>query len=405
MISKKIKDNWIILFFIFIVLVSALVIANYTKPIIYDQVVAKYKLDYYPRLSNGLFSHLLIGFYNTIIQPSDALQNIHIKIFAMLLFMTSAFLLARSILKKSWLVAVFLILILLSRFPFLWFSTELIVAAMTFLAIWVTHKRFHPVVISIVLALMAFSKPELILTASVILVYNAFLLRKSRKAMGILLITFIVFSILIVTPGIVKYGNSYFASENRSFITFGWHYAALFGKHQVSEQAEQPWAQYTRYLAANFKGAKTMMDVWLKYPLKYFDFLLLSIGHGLIKVTELFHFLWILLPAAPLFYFREKIKLILAEKTILLSFIGCIPFVVLSFPHIRYFARYYPLVVILILMFLKRLLDTQWKEKPLYKYAVYVSFAVILVTAIINLYLFANNLAAIDTVKEFWFPD
>jgi ADP-glucose pyrophosphorylase len=56
-------------------------------------------------------------------------------------------------------------------------------------------------------------------------------------------------------------------------------------------------------------------------------------------------------------------------------------------------------------MFLKRLLDEKWKEKTFYKFAVFISIGVILAAAVINVYLFVHNLAVIDTVKEFWFPD
>jgi hypothetical protein len=405
MALEKFKSQWIVFLFIFLLLVSAIIITGYTKPIIYDQATAKYKLDYYPAISYGIVPHLAIGVYNKVIQPSEAAQNIHIKILAMLLFMTAAFVLARSVLQNNRLTALFLLFLVLSRYPFLWLSTELIIAAALFLAIWVMIKGFHPLIVSLTFVLMAFSKPEMALVAVVFLVYYGIRLKKSGTPVRILIIGFFAFSLLLVAPGIIGQGTDYFSGENRSYFSFGQHYAALVAKHQVSKSVPDPWEEYYRYLEADFPGTANMLDVWFKYPLKYFDFVMLSIGHGLVKCVQLFHMLWILLVMIPVFYIRKRIKLLPAEKMILLSLIGCIPFILFAFPHIRYLARYYPLVIILTLMFLKRLLDEKWKEKTVYKYAVFISIGVILTAVIINIFLFVHNLAVIDTVKEFWFPD
>jgi hypothetical protein len=403
--TVNIKTHWVILLFVFVVLVSALIITGYTKPIIYDQVIAKYQLDYYPAMSYGIVPHLLTGIYNTVVHPPETSQNAHIKILAMILFMTSIFLLARAVLKHDGLAALFIVLIFLSRYPFLWLSTELIAAATLSLSIWAMIKKFHPAIIALSLALMAFTKPELGLVALVFLIYYTFRLKKSGKPVKILLISFAVFCVVLLAPGIIKHGGKYLSGENRGFFSFGQHYATLVEKHQVSPNTPDPWEEYFKYLEHNFKGAKSMTGVWLKYPLKYADFVMLSIGHGLIKGLQLFHFLWIILVGMIIFYIKKRIKPEPVEKLILLSFIGCIPFVLFAFPHIRYLARYYPLVIILILLFLQRLLNMMWKEKPFYKYALIVTIGVILVAAILNTYLFIHNLSGFDTVKDFWFPD
>jgi hypothetical protein len=407
-VDKNNRQNLILCaFFISIVIISVIIIAFFTKPIIYDQVIAKYRFNNgYPGISSGIVSHLLIGLYNFVAQPSGAAQNVHIKILAMILFMTSGFILAWSIFQNRFLTGLFMALLFLSRYPFLWLSTELIVASLLFLGLWAVIKNHHPVIISFFLALLCFSKPEMIIISMAFLVYYALRLRKkSMRSVGVLFISFIFFVSLIMAPGVIKRGTNYFSDANRSLFSFGQHYAALFARHQVSQSAPHPWDEYYKYLETNFKGADNMLEVCYKYPLKYFDFLLLSLGHGLLKGLALFHVLSIVLVMMVFWYFKKGFKPTPAEKFILISFIGYIPLILFSYPHIRYLARYYPLFIILILMYLKRVINAAEKENLFKSHMVLITIVILVIAVFINAYLFVHNLAAFESVKEFWFPD
>jgi len=388
------------------VIVSALLISGYTKPIIYDQVIATYSFEKgYPGISSGIVSHLLIGLYNAVVDPSPAAQNEHIKIFIMIIFMTSAFLVAREILKSNILTGMFLLILLFSRYPFLWLSTELIVASMLFFSIWAMSRNSHPVLISFFLVLLCFSKPELILITLVLLGYQVVKTRKSKRALVMLLAGFVLFSGIILSPGVLKQGGKYFSGANRSMFSFGQHYAALVNRHQVNRPAPHPWDEYNKYLDANFGGARNMLEVCLKYPLKYFDFLLLSAGHGALKAAALLHFFLILLLMMAYRYIKEKVKPLPAEKMIYLSFVGILPLIMLSYPHIRYLARYYPLVIILILLFLQRLIAGQAEGNPVRSNAVKVAVIFLVLGILINVILFSHDLVQFETLKDFWFPD
>lgn len=401
------KSGWLLTAgFVLLVVIAAVIIVYFTKPVIYDQVIVNYRFQKgYPNISSGIVSHLLIGSYNFVVNPAGAAQNVHIKLLAMMLFMVSAFLLARSIFKNRLLTALFLVMLFASRYPFLWLSTELIVASLLFLALWSMVKRFHPALAALFLALLCFSKPEMALIAIVLLVYYGFRLRKTSRAIVILVAGFVVFSLLILAPGIVKQGSGYFSGANRSMFSFGQHYAALFHRHQIAPDAPDPWDDYHKYLEANFKGAKSIIDVITRHPLKYFDYVLLSFGHGMLKAAALLHILLFLLGWMIYRYFRDKTKPVFAERLIFFSFIGYMPLFMLSYPHIRYLARYYPLVLILVLMFLKRLAVDRDTGDTEPKPVLVIAIGVFILAVIINLILLAHNLAGFESVKEFWFPD
>lgn len=406
--SKLLKHYWIILFFISIVLASALIISGFTKPVIYDQVIAKYNLNYYPQVSYGIVPHLLIGIYNTVVQPSETGQNIHIKIFAMLIFMVSVFLLARSALKDDRLTALFITLIFLSRYPFLWLSSELITGAALALAIWAMIERFHPVWVALTLVILAFTKPEMALVALIFLICYAVLLKRTNlpgKQVPTLLLAFVIFCLILLMPGIVSRGGKYFNSENRAFFSFGQHYATLVAPHQIMPNPPDSWQEFYKYMENNFKGAKSMIDVWTKYPLKYADFLMLSFGRGIIKAMQLFHLLYFILAGMLLFYIKKGIQATPVERLILISLVGLIPIVLFAFPHIRYLARYYPLAIILILLFLKRLSKEDRGKRAFFKYSLWAVIAIIILTSLFNAWLFIHDLNHFESLKDFWFPD
>jgi len=410
--------NWKVwIFLVIAIVVSAIIISSFTKPIIYDQEIAKYRFDNgYPSITSGIVSHLVIGTYNLVVNPSDTAQNIHIKTFSMILFYISAFLLAFSILKNRFLAALFLVLLFVSRYPFLWLSTELLVASFLFLAIWSMVNEFHPLIVSLFLVLCCFSKPELIVVVLGLMVYYGVKLRRQKKSWVLLIIGFMAFSFLAVSPGLIKRGGNFFSGNNRSLFSFGQHYAALFFRHQASPNPPDPWDDYYRYIQNNFKGAENMVDVVLKYPFKYFDYLLLSFGRGMQKAIVLFHILWIIIAMMLYRYLKDRITLSTGEKLMVISFIGYLPFILFSFPHIRYLARYFPLVLVLLLKFLNRLAMAQndksdLKEnniarsiKPSRLSLITVSAAIFLFI-LIDVFLFAHNIAGFETVKEFWFPD
>lgn len=406
---NKIKSHWLILLFVFIVLASALIITGYTKPVIYDQVMAKYKLDHYPQVSYGVVPHLLIGVYNKLVQPPESSQNVQIKILSMLVFMTAVFLLARSALKDDRLAALFMVLIFLSRYPFLWLSSELITGAALALAIWAIINRIHPAWVALTLVSLAFTKPEMALVALIFLVYYALQLKKDNNLTGkplrTLLLTFALIWGLLLLPGVITRGIKYFSEENRAFFSFGQHYATLVEPHQVMHEPPDSWQEYYKYMDNNFKGARGMLDVWTKYPRKYVDFVMLSMGRGTMKFLQLFHLFCFILAGMVLYYIKKGMQAAPVERLILISLVGVIPFVLFAFPHIRYLARYYPLIILSILLFLKRLLMKNWKTQARYRFAVWAVILIIVLAGLLNSVLFVRNLDQFETLKDFWFPD
>src|SRR5262249_13674561 len=61
---------------------------------------------------------------------------------------------------------------------------------------------------------------------------------------------------------------------------------------------------------------------------------------------------------------RSGIALDAEERALLATFVGVLPFVLLSYPHIRYLARYYPLFLLLVLRSAERLARSGAGPRP-----------------------------------------
>ena len=138
-----------------------------------------------------------------------------------------------------------------------------------------------------------------------------------------------------------------------------------------------------------------MKEIILKHPKKYYDFLCLSVGHGMKRMFVLFHVLLIFIFIIYKSVRKGWYRMDLFGKLLLLSLIGTIPYVLFSFPHIRYLARYYPLAIILLLSFIENCKDD--KTVLLSKWLIGVGVG-------INTLIFLNSLKML-TSGIYWFPD
>ena len=82
----------------------------------------------------------------------------------------------------------------------------------------------------------------------------------------------------------------------------------------------------------------------------------LSLARGVRKAGWAFQWAWLAVPLLMLARRREGLALDSRERTLLWTFIGCVPFVLFAYPHIRYFARYYPVFLVLLFVALERVL-------------------------------------------------
>jgi len=203
---------------------------------------------------------------------------------------------------------------------------------------------------------------------------------------------FLGLNALIVAPHMLNEDKH--RGPHRTYLAFEQHYAALVYKHQIAP-VENPFMRSPRYMDSIFPGAKSMKEIVLKYPKKYYDFLCLSIGHGMKRLAVLFHVLLFFIFIIYNSIRKGRYQIDLFGKLFLLSLIGTIPYLLFSFPHIRYLAKYYPLVIILLLSFIENCKDDKTVLRSKWLIGVGVG---------INILIFLNSLKLL-TSGIYWFPD
>ena len=188
----------------------------------------------------------------------------------------------------------------------------------------------------------------------------------------------------------------------RGFAAFTQHFAALVAPFQVAP-APDPWAQPGPYLERSFPGARSMWDVVTAPGLPYLDHVALSFSRGLRKVGWLFQWAWLAVPLLVIARRQAGLALDARERVLLASFVGCLPFVLLAYPHIRYFARYFPLFWLLALMSVERLLRADpgaWRRPALACSGGFLALALG-----VGVQRTAIGLALAPGLSQYWFSD
>lgn len=373
---------------------SWLIIAN-PNLIQGDQNVINYhfSLSSYPVFTDGIVSISIPGIYNSIIHPSSNQIAIHIRILTMILYTASAYLMAKLILTKRRMILLFMLFLFSSRFPMLWLSRELYIGVFLFLSVTAMVKRWNPFLTTVLIVLCGQTKPEMFVVSLMFMSYYLVQLWSQKKLCWKLIIMYIVLNFIIISPQI--FGITRAGENDRAFFSFGQHYAALFHQHQVSPLSD-PFAQSVAYVRAVFPGAENMKDIISKYPSAYLDYVALSIFHGIKRSIVLFHFLLFSLFLIPYHWIKQNDYPDQLMKLVIISLIGLGPMVLFSFPHIRYLARYYPLIILAVLSFVEKL-NKQGKNIEVFNNIIYLSLTV-------NLYIYFTTLDGLSS-GNYWFPD
>ena len=212
---------------------------------------------------------------------------------------------------------------------------------------------------------------------------------------------------VLLAPGLVAFGPSYLTSYTadgggRGFVAFTQHLAALLAPFQLAP-APNPWAESQPYLERVFPGARSFSDVVLAPGFAYLDFVALSLAKGVRKVGWTFHWAWLAVPVLVFARRRAGVALDGAERALLWTAVGCVPFVIFAYPHIRYLARYVPIFWLLLLLSLEKLLALPEARRP--RHALVVAGLVLLLALAENVQRASFGLALADRLDPYWFPD
>ena len=248
-------------------------------------------------------------------------------------------------------VLLFLALLFSSRFPVLWLSTELLCGGFLSLVAAGVVAGWPSWIVGSLLALFGLCKPDALLPCLAMAGYLLWRGRGWPQRAG-LLAGLLGAAGALVVPAFLVHGLRLFGG--RAFLSFGQHYSALFALHQL-QPPENPWRDWQVYVGAIFPGATSVWDVVHLHPRKYADFVALSVLYGARKFVTVMNLFLVLLVQRLLSLRRQATALEPFEGILGVSLVGVVPWLLVSFPHVRYFARYYPLLLLSGLHFAEQL--------------------------------------------------
>jgi hypothetical protein len=389
-----------------LVLGTAAAILAWPSEAIWDQarlLEARFALPFHPSPPFGFTAQLCVIALKALL-PATAPLAEAVRIFAMAAWAGSACWLGLALLgRRAW-VGVLLLALFSSQLPFLWLSSELFAGAFLCLALGAWVRGWPPGGVGALLALLALCKPDLVLVALVLAIAFAAERKSSRRPLAWGLFGTLV---LLLSPGLFLLGPEYLTAygpegQGRGVAAFSPHYAALVAPFQLAP-SPNPWDQPGPYLERSFPGARSMLDVMTAPGVGYLDHVALSLARGVRKVGWLFQAAWLAVPLLVIARRQRGLALDGRERMLLWSFVGCVPFVLFAYPHIRYFARYFPLFWILLLMSLERLErdDPRAWRRP----AVALAGVCLLMSLAVGVQRASIGLALAPGLPQYWFSD
>jgi len=389
-----------------LVLASAAWIAAHPNAPVWDQarlLEARFEAPWYPSPPYGFTTQLLVCLLRPFAAGAENLDSL-VRIAAMALWAGAASWLAAALLERRSLLAALLLALFTSQYPFLWLSTELVAGGLLCLVLGAFVRGAPAWGTGALLALFALAKPDLLLVAATL--FGVFVWQR-REAARPLALGCVGTGLLLLLPGVIAFGPDYLTAfgadgSGRGFDAFKQHLAALMAPLQLAPVAN-PWVEFQPYVERLFPGATSFVEVVTAPGLAYLDFVALSLAKGVRKAGWLFQWAWLAVPLLIALRRRKGLALDPNERLLLATAIGVVPFVLFAYPHIRYFARYYPLFWIMLLLSVEKLATLGEARRP--------SAGLIAVGLVVLLALAQNveraslGLALADRLELYWFPD
>jgi len=206
------------------------------------------------------------------------------------------------------------------------------------LTLWSINRNLPSPITALLLACFAFSKPDLILTGGLLAIFLIVWQRESWPRKG-LRAAFLAaaFAALLIPALIFDEGEPY----NRSLVSLIQHYAVLVSRHQMIPDAPEPWSNSYAYSVPVFDHPPSLRALITNNPRAYYDFVFLSLGQSLYNVV--ISGLVLIVPGWWYCWRRLRDRRFKIATVILL--LGLLPILFLSFTHVRYLARFYPLLL------------------------------------------------------------
>lgn len=328
-----------------ILLAVSIVRIEQTPSVLYwDQSYLQYTFqDPYPIPEQGFPQFWIAGMIQSGGRLPDIQLNTAIRMLAAALYLLSAGLLGWSIRGKGGLpgFSLWMFLIFTSGMQFLWLSSELLAGAFLMLFLWGLTKAYPVEVEILFLVLLGLTKPDLFFVALLVCAYLSFHGKGKLRTKLLRLDLFLALSALAWLPGLIQNGLGYIQADGRSLNSLGQHYAALISPLQVTQGLPDPWANYGLYVAPTWGTANSLFSLILSNPARYMDFLFLSMATSLRRLAQGLLLFYLPLAVLVFHHWRDREK----KVFVLLFLCNLVPIFMLAFYHVRYGARFLPLVL------------------------------------------------------------
>ncbi len=337
------------------IVILCLVLWSEPRMPVNDQVFINYELSFenYPHFGGTLSSKLLVGFVKKFAPVSAEYLDAYIRSVFGALFLIATLILGRVLGLRNRYLVLLLALLVFSRFPLIWLTTEITtgIFLLAFFAAAIALPSKVPA--GVLLACCALAKPNSIALGFLLLGYLIVFEWRNRKLGLPFAAAFLGTMLILNLPGYVSRGFSEHFSLSQTEVAFGQHYGALVHAHQGDPEAPNPWNDYEYYTKTIFPGADNILEIALKHPSKYSDFVLLSTWNGIKNFLRGFSLL-----ALPFFFavfciLRNGVgRTNFFERASLASLAGVLPLILLAYPHIRHLTRYSALFFLVVVAFI-----------------------------------------------------
>lgn len=371
---------------LFVIVADIQILRNPLEPTNDQIYVASTFKQGYPDLASGITSHLIARSVNQVINADNVDRvkaNTVNRVLAASVYLAAGGLLAWAAVKRNRVLGstLFLLFLLTSRYPFTWLSSELFAGAFLMLYLWSLLTKQAFALRIFLLTLFAFAKPDLLLPGIAVALYDAIshvesdgrtVIRMSVMRIAGVVAIFALFAL----PGLLRDGMiSSQGVGQRSLTSFSQHYAAVVQPHQIVP-APRPWAEEQIYIEGTFGSVSSVADAILAKPTLYMDFVFLSAATSVRNAIQ--NFMVLLLPLVLIYWSALQPKK-LQWVIILLVITNLIPIMLLSFVHVRYMARFYPIALLVVFAGVFQDPTNTRIQKQWQRYAVYGYLALLLI--------------------------
>jgi hypothetical protein len=322
---------------------------------IYDQAVLLRGVVPWPMPSDGLTARLWVQLWRGSWALDPSTLNTVVRCASAVAYLATAAWLATLVLSHRSSVALAILGISAAGFPTLWLSSELFVGASLCVAIGVIGTRQSTWIRGVALAVLAGSKPDLMLVAIALLIFvgREEPPTEQLRALAAVVAPWLLFVIL----GVTFHGLSYLQFDSwigrRGFDSVMQHYAAMLWAQQLGARPD-PWQNWSTYRDAVVPMANSLRTFIQIYPERYLDFVALSCAQSAARIVRAFGVWLVVAFVLAIWIRRQSLEACRWERLFLVAAVDLAPLVLLSFVHVRYCARFAPIIILFPLSVLER---------------------------------------------------